>query len=64
MICFGLQTETYTASGCPSVCGDALKTLAGKISMDYDFIDDDNAELDDDFIELPDKKPGNFCKIS
>ncbi|XP_023771518.1 DNA polymerase I A, chloroplastic/mitochondrial [Lactuca sativa] len=67
-ICSGLQTETYTASGWPSVCGDALKTLAGKISMDYDFIDDDNAELDenttDDFIELSDKKPGNFSKIS
>ncbi|CAH1425319.1 unnamed protein product [Lactuca virosa] len=67
MRCFsGLQTETYTASGWPSVCGDALKTLAGKIFMDYDFIDDDNAELDDEFIELPDKNPEislKFLKI-
>lgn len=44
-ICSGLQTETYTASGWPSVCGAALKNLAGKVSMDYDYIDE---ELDND----------------
>ncbi|KAI7753135.1 hypothetical protein M8C21_023412 [Ambrosia artemisiifolia] len=47
-ICSGLQPETYTASGWPSVSGKALKTLAGKVSMDYDFIDDELDEKDDD----------------
>lgn len=69
-ICSGLQTETYTASGWPSVCGDALKTLAGKISMEYDFIEDDNTELDENMdesatiAEVSDKKSGNFSKNS
>lgn len=44
----GLQAETFTASGWPSTSGKALKTLAGKVSMDYDFIDDDVEEKDDD----------------
>ncbi|KAL8198134.1 hypothetical protein R6Q57_030056 [Mikania cordata] len=47
-ICSGLQTETYTASGWPSVGGKVLKTLAGKVSMDYDIIDDELDEKDDD----------------
>ncbi|KAJ0790407.1 putative DNA-directed DNA polymerase [Helianthus annuus] len=47
-ICSGLQPETYTASGWPSVSGKALKTLAGKVSMDYDFIDNELDEKDDD----------------
>ncbi|KAL8260641.1 hypothetical protein R6Q59_028594 [Mikania micrantha] len=47
-ICSGLQTETYTASGWPSVSGKVLKTLAGKVSMDYDIIDDELDEKDDD----------------
>ncbi|KAL0917416.1 hypothetical protein M5K25_012474 [Dendrobium thyrsiflorum] len=35
--CFGkeMQAEIYTASGWPSVSGDALKSFAGKISPDY-----------------------------
>lgn len=47
-ICSGLQTETFTASGWPSVSGKVLKTLAGKVSMDYDIIDDELDEKDDD----------------
>lgn len=35
-----LDTDMYTASGWPSVSGDALKVLAGKVSAEYDFIDD------------------------
>uniref|UniRef100_A0A5B7BSS7 DNA-directed DNA polymerase n=1 Tax=Davidia involucrata TaxID=16924 RepID=A0A5B7BSS7_DAVIN len=35
-----LETEMYTASGWPSVSGDALKTLAGKVSAEFDFTDD------------------------
>ncbi|MQL75675.1 hypothetical protein Taro_008063, partial [Colocasia esculenta] len=45
------KVEMYTASGWPSVCGDALKALAGKVSAnifhipdDYDFQSDDGAE--------------------
>ncbi|KAG8639707.1 DNA polymerase I A, chloroplastic/mitochondrial [Manihot esculenta] len=41
--------EKYTASGWPSVGGDALKTLAGKVSAEYDFMDNaivDDCELD------------------
>lgn len=34
-----LLTEIYTATGWPSVSGDALKILAGKISSEYDFMD-------------------------
>ncbi|PRQ31693.1 putative DNA-directed DNA polymerase [Rosa chinensis] len=34
-----LPTEIYTATGWPSVSGDALKILAGKISSEYDFMD-------------------------
>ncbi|KAK4752479.1 hypothetical protein SAY87_021277 [Trapa incisa] len=33
-------TEIYTATGWPSVGGDALKILAGKVSAVYDFIDE------------------------
>lgn len=32
--------EMYTATGWPSVSGDALKILAGKVSAEYDFMDD------------------------
>ncbi|XP_058220038.1 DNA polymerase I A, chloroplastic/mitochondrial-like [Rhododendron vialii] len=35
-----LEPEMYTASGWPSVCGDALKTLAGKVSAEFDFTDE------------------------
>ncbi|KAL1370407.1 hypothetical protein HN51_000676 [Arachis hypogaea] len=49
---YPLRTEMYTSSGWPSVSGDALKVLAGKVSAEYDFddFDDDcDLELDDDF---------------
>ncbi|XVF70588.1 hypothetical protein PTKIN_Ptkin11bG0174700 [Pterospermum kingtungense] len=37
-----LPAEIYTATGWPSVSGTALKTLAGKVSAEYDFTDDTN----------------------
>ncbi|XP_060186946.1 DNA polymerase I B, chloroplastic/mitochondrial-like [Lycium barbarum] len=45
-ICDPIDTEIYTASGWPSVSGDALKALAGKVSVDFDIFDDvdSNAE--------------------
>ncbi|KAJ0047141.1 hypothetical protein Pint_04191 [Pistacia integerrima] len=41
----------YTATGWPSVSGDALKTLAGNISAQYDFVDESNDLLLDDNAE-------------
>ncbi|XP_065862340.1 DNA polymerase I A, chloroplastic/mitochondrial-like [Euphorbia lathyris] len=41
--------EIYTATGWPSVSGDALKILAGKVSAEYDFMDEnvmDGSELE------------------
>ncbi|XP_015081985.1 DNA polymerase I B, chloroplastic/mitochondrial [Solanum pennellii] len=45
-ICDPINTEIFTASGWPSVSGDALKALAGKVSADFDIFDevDGNAE--------------------
>uniref|UniRef100_A0A803MJ78 DNA-directed DNA polymerase family A palm domain-containing protein n=1 Tax=Chenopodium quinoa TaxID=63459 RepID=A0A803MJ78_CHEQI len=44
-----LQTDFYTASGWPSVSGDALKAIAGKVSAEYDFSSDDVEDpLNDD----------------
>lgn len=49
-----LSTDMFTTSGWPSVSGDALKALAGKVSAEYDFMEDfadisveDIAEYDD-----------------
>ncbi|KAM7250748.1 hypothetical protein ACFE04_022631 [Oxalis oulophora] len=42
-----LPAETYTASGWPSTSGPALKTLAGKVSADYVFLNDDDDSGDD-----------------
>ncbi|KAL0302053.1 UNVERIFIED_CONTAM: DNA polymerase I A, chloroplastic/mitochondrial [Sesamum radiatum] len=39
-----IETDKYTASGWPSVSGDVLKSLAGKVSADFDFLDDNNDE--------------------
>ncbi|XP_010466250.1 PREDICTED: DNA polymerase I B, chloroplastic/mitochondrial isoform X3 [Camelina sativa] len=56
-----LPTEKFTASGWPSVSGDTLKALAGKVSAEYDYTDgvlDTSLEEntgDDDFISLPDE---------
>ncbi|KAF5202799.1 Dna polymerase i protein [Thalictrum thalictroides] len=35
-----MEATMYTATGWPSVSGEALKTLAGKVSSDYDWLDD------------------------
>ncbi|XP_057951031.1 DNA polymerase I A, chloroplastic/mitochondrial isoform X2 [Malania oleifera] len=35
-----MQCEMYTASGWPSVSGDVLKTLAGRVAADFDFTDE------------------------
>ncbi|GAB2243457.1 hypothetical protein Droror1_Dr00020232 [Drosera rotundifolia] len=44
-----IKTDLYTATGWPSVSGDALKALAGKVSWEYDFGDEtpDSASFDD-----------------
>ncbi|OMO74407.1 hypothetical protein CCACVL1_16732 [Corchorus capsularis] len=47
-----LPAEIYTATGWPSVSGDALKTLAGKVSAEYDFTDDTNGDDIDDSPEI------------
>lgn len=44
-----LPIDLYTPSGWPSVSGDALKILAGKVSADFDFVDDSQeSEFEDD----------------
>lgn len=50
-----MSTENFTASGWPSVNGDTLKTLAGKVSAEYDFMEnvldisiEETSEDDDD----------------
>ncbi|KAF8103945.1 hypothetical protein N665_0182s0052 [Sinapis alba] len=57
-----LPTEKFTPSGWPSVSGDTLKALAGKVSAAYDFTevaaDDNSLEEnmgDDAFMSLPDE---------
>lgn len=43
-----LPADMFTASGWPSVSGDALKALAGKVSAEYDFMSDScDLPLDD-----------------
>ncbi|KAK7305074.1 hypothetical protein VNO77_42973 [Canavalia gladiata] len=45
---YNLNVEMYTTSGWPSVSGDALKTLAGKVSAEYDFNEACNLSLDEE----------------
>ncbi|CAI0437155.1 unnamed protein product [Linum tenue] len=45
-----LPTEMYTASGWPSMSGDALKAMAGKVSADSYFMDDFVDPQSDDVI--------------
>ncbi|KAK4484833.1 hypothetical protein RD792_007432 [Penstemon davidsonii] len=40
-----MTTDKYTASGWPSVGGDTLRHLAGKVSADFDFLDDIDEEV-------------------
>ncbi|WOL06423.1 DNA polymerase I A, chloroplastic-like isoform X1 [Canna indica] len=44
-----LHTDMYTASGWPSMSGDALKVFAGKVSMDQVYLDDDEREDQSDY---------------
>lgn len=53
-----IPIEMCTASGWPSVSGDALKTLAGKVSADFDFIDDAECDFETTAIEKIDEVPG------
>ncbi|CAM9003863.1 unnamed protein product [Rhodiola kirilowii] len=46
----GMPTEMYTATGWPSMSGDALKIMAGKISAEFDFTDD-TSDLESDDVE-------------
>ncbi|CAI9773443.1 unnamed protein product [Fraxinus pennsylvanica] len=39
-----IEADVYTASGWPSVSGGVLKNLAGKVSVDYDFMDEESVE--------------------
>lgn len=39
-----IETDVYTASGWPSVGGDVLRTMAGKVSAVYDFTDESGFE--------------------
>ncbi|KAK2984836.1 hypothetical protein RJ640_004661 [Escallonia rubra] len=49
-----MQTEHYTASGWPSVSGDALKALSGKVSAKYDFTDEESElQLDENVQNMP-----------
>lgn len=52
-----IPIEMYTASGWPSVSGDALKTLAGKVSADFDFIDDAECDVETTTTEKIDEVP-------
>lgn len=45
-----MVADKFTPSGWPSVSGDALKTLAGKVSADFDFLDEEEEE------ELPEEE--------
>ncbi|KAK8622888.1 hypothetical protein V6N13_117787 [Hibiscus sabdariffa] len=45
-----LPAETFTATGWPSMTGVALKSLAGKVSAEYDFAEDTG---DGDIDDLP-----------
>ncbi|CAN0901055.1 DNA polymerase I B, chloroplastic/mitochondrial [Linum grandiflorum] len=52
-----LPTELFTASGWPSLSGDALKAMAGKVSADSYFMDDfvdPQTDEDDNGIPVPD----------
>ncbi|GMP65408.1 hypothetical protein CsSME_00026211 [Camellia sinensis var. sinensis] len=49
-----IQTDMYTATGWPSITVDALKTLAGKASAEFDSADEaDQLESDDSIENLP-----------
>jgi DNA polymerase-1 len=50
-----LEVEAITPSGWPAVSGAILKTLAGKVSVDYDGLLDDN---DDEFTADLNEGPG------
>lgn len=40
----GLKADIFTASGWPSVSGDALRTLAGKVPLDLVYATDDGED--------------------
>lgn len=46
-----MKTDIYTASGWPSVSGDAMKALAGKVSTDNIYLMDDEDGHSDDNLE-------------
>lgn len=47
-----METDMYTASGWPSVSGDALKALAGKVSADHIYLMDDEDGHSDSDVEI------------
>ncbi|XP_059662506.1 DNA polymerase I A, chloroplastic/mitochondrial-like [Cornus florida] len=58
-----IQTELYTASGWPSVSGDALKTLAGKVSAEFDFIDEAHELQSDENVGKMDQTSNGLSEI-
>ncbi|KAF9587798.1 hypothetical protein IFM89_005673 [Coptis chinensis] len=57
MVGVDMKTDMCTATGWPSASGDALKTLAGKVSSEYEWIDDAHcfdSDIDDTTVTLED----------
>ncbi|KAL6283926.1 hypothetical protein ACE6H2_014855 [Prunus campanulata] len=50
-----LPAEIYTASGWPSVSGDSLKILSGKVSSEFQFMDDDIDDVGDAYETVSDE---------
>ncbi|XP_010267695.1 PREDICTED: DNA polymerase I A, chloroplastic/mitochondrial [Nelumbo nucifera] len=48
-----MQTDMYTATGWPSISGDALKNLSGKVSAEYELTDDSYGFQSDESSETP-----------
>ena len=60
----GVDAEMYTASGWPSVCGAALKSLAGKVSAELDFADeDDQFQSEENTENLPKTGASEAAKV-
>ncbi|CAH9140376.1 unnamed protein product [Cuscuta epithymum] len=53
-----IETDFYTASGWPSVSGDALKALAGKVSADFQIMSEADDKEEEVFFPSSDESPG------
>ncbi|KAG9454098.1 hypothetical protein H6P81_007002 [Aristolochia fimbriata] len=61
-----IQTEMFTPTGWPSVSGDALKAMAGKISADLCIVDDtdEKDEIPSEVLMAENRDTGNNVKQS